>query len=518
MKLFTPLRYGLADDTGSDASGDTVTITGNGATIDAAGNEVVWDIDANGQAVNIRYGRMATTQSLIDEAGNEKVWEVAYDGSGPYNLRNGRPAVTHSLVDAAGQEKIWETAWDGSGIYNLRDGAYHAELDTTRQPVTTPPVVTPPPVIVSPPYVPTVSTLPVPTGIPTVPWGANPPQNIDTRPPAVVPVAPVPTIVSTTSTIDAAGNEIVWDIDSDGQAVNIRQGRPAVTHSLFDAAGQQKVWETAWDGSGIYNLRNGVYDASKAQGAATTTPAGNPATPTSTSPTLTPHSLIDSAGQEKLWDTDTAGNILNLRNGRAPVTHSLFDAAGQQKLWEVAYDGSGPYNLRNGVYDPSKAQGAPVNPGNPPATPKNPDPAPTGTVTTTNPPGSGTTTTTGTTDTMKSFTHPVSGATGQIPASWVRVGTDGNGNPVFQVQDSSGAIKQFSIDGKLQFIAASLVSAATLGVMVPYTVTPPASSGTTGTTGTTGGTMTTTTSGGGNSMLLWAAVAVAAFVMFRKKS
>ncbi len=66
---------------------------------------------------------------------------------------------------------------------------------------------------------------------------------------------------------------------------------------------------------------------------------------------------------------------------------------------------------------------------------------------------------------MKNFTHPVSGASGQIPDAWQRVGTDSSGNPVFQLRDADNVVKQWALNGELQ--AVNMTTVPTLGVYVP---------------------------------------------------
>lgn len=71
-----------------------------------------------------------------------------------------------------------------------------------------------------------------------------------------------------------------------------------------------------------------------------------------------------------------------------------------------------------------------------------------------------------TNSTVIPFTHPVSGHVGTIPSNWRRVGTDSAGNPVFQIVDSAGAVKQWAVNGDLQ--AVFTPDAQTFGVYVPY--------------------------------------------------
>ncbi len=82
----------------------------------------------------------------------------------------------------------------------------------------------------------------------------------------------------------------------------------------------------------------------------------------------------------------------------------------------------------------------------------------------------GSTATPANSSTVIPFTHPMSGHSGTIPTSWRRVGTDSAGNPVFQIVDAAGVVKQWAINGDLQ--AVFTPDAQTFGVYVPYA--PPA--------------------------------------------
>lgn len=81
--------------------------------------------------------------------------------------------------------------------------------------------------------------------------------------------------------------------------------------------------------------------------------------------------------------------------------------------------------------------------------------------------GGGTTTIPNTT--MRSFTHPVTGQTADIPDAWRQVGTTSKGNPVFQLEDADHRILQWYLDRNFQ--ATGTLYAQTLGVMVPMTDT-----------------------------------------------
>lgn len=48
------------------------------------------------------------------------------------------------------------------------------------------------------------------------------------------------------------------------------------------------------------------------------------------------------------------------------------------------------------------------------------------------------------------FVHPVSKASGNIPASWRRAGTMPNGDPIFSLLDADGATKTFALDTQFQ--------------------------------------------------------------------
>ncbi len=164
-------------------------------------------------------------------------------------------------------------------------------------------------------------------------------------------------------------------------------------------------------------------------------------------PTEIPQSLIDEAGWEVLWtiDADTGQIVTQPHYGRPPISRNDIDAVGNEHLWETAWDGSGIYNFRWGrmnVYGNGTNQPTGSTPGG-------------GGGGSNNPPA------------VVDHSKPT-----------IQVGTTRMGQPVLQLTDRDGVVKQWFV---LNGSTTDLTNANTYGVMVHTAATeyvaPPAPTG-----------------------------------------
>lgn len=251
--------------------------------------------------------------------------------------------------------------------------------------------------------------------------------------------------------IDAAGTVLQWSVPPGGDSRDIISGTLHVVAPapLVIASAPTYNPPPQYTGTNTTGL-----------GAASSAPPSAPAA--SAAPNIvTPPSTV----AVTLAPNQSPAVAINSAHIASAAGHRYVGTVGGEDIWQLTDAAGNVVQWRVKINDDSRnvIPGSLVNGAAPVAAPTAAPPVSSATVGTG---GGGVSGTAGVTNNVPvptglvNFTHPVSRAVGQIPNSWVRVGTKSNGDPTFQIRDEAGNLQTFSLDKDLQ---AYFGDAATVG-------------------------------------------------------